>query len=241
MRCANWMHRRETTEPSADVGWLSDHLMYLRFWRARTSTMLDFFMHISVCNVCCHEFHYWDRQFAFIESLFVAMKIFKCWLTDLLYCWWPSVHYYLHWRLRDRGQWNIFTVKHMPPFCDRWILSARGTDKCRADCPPPFPLVCQWNQWEHVVFLTLIWLVQNWQSGCCHLITAGFLLSFTVCLSVCVFPPSPLLWPLHPRLHPQTSLIKKQQSLIMKAVGHPDKISPSFSLSDSSMRKEGEQ
>lgn len=59
-------------------------------------------------------------------------------------------------------------------------------------------------------------------------------------LPVSVFPPRPLLSLLHPRLHPKASLIKKQQSLIIKAVGHSDKIRPPFIVADSSVGKKGE-
>lgn len=234
MRCANWMHRRITAEPSADVGWLSDHLMYLRFWRARTSTMLDFFMHISVCNVCCHEFHclHWI-SFCSHENIQVLtdrptlLLMTLCALLLTLKTTWPWSVKYIYRKAYATFLWQVDTLSQR----DRQMQSRLSSSfpfglsmKSMRTCCVSHP---------HLIGPELtIWMLpldHSWVS-----------IVFS-CLSVCVFPPSPLLWPLHPRLHPQTSLIKKQQLLIIKAVGHPDKISPSFSLSDSSMRKEGEQ
>lgn len=74
--------------------------------------------------------------------------------------------------------------------------------------------------------------VQNWRSGRGHLITAWF--SSVVHFLLRVFPPLPLPAPLQHITPPTDQLIKNQWFLVIKAVGYPDKISPSFILSDSS-------
>lgn len=74
--------------------------------------------------------------------------------------------------------------------------------------------------------------VQNCRSGRGHLITAWF--SSVVHFLLRVFPPLPLPAPFQHLTPPTDQLIKKQRFLVIKAAGYPDKISPSFFLSDSS-------
>lgn len=126
-------------------------------------------------------------------------------------------------------QWNLFLVKHLyyvpPCWMARWHIS-----KTNGQMNTDQNVLYFWFVIEIItcrVSHSVIWPIQNW-SGCGHLITAGFLASFIVCYVSFLLCPS--LHHFSPPPHPQTSLIKKQRFLVIKAVGHPDTISPSFCL-----------
>lgn len=137
--------------------------------------------------------------------------------------------------LQQWTEWKLWPTVCFLFLSDMWLLTDRWTQfwnkRTEEQSSLTFGLSVKSIRTCHVCH-SVIQPVQNWRSGRGHLITAWF--SCVVHFLLRVFPPLPLPAPLQHLTPPTDQLIKKQRFLVIKAVGYPDKISPSFILSDSS-------